>query len=126
MKGRGFVVLGALMAAFAVAGDAYAAHALPTQVSGELVQRFARGMHYLLLHGIALAALGLRLGSLAERIAVAGIGIGAIVFGGSLALSVLWPVWSWTRLAPFGGGLLILSWLLLALASALHVRSPGR
>jgi uncharacterized membrane protein YgdD (TMEM256/DUF423 family) len=120
MKGRGFVVLGALLAAFAVAGDAYAAHALPAKVPAALVERFARGMHYLLLHGIALAALGTRLGSLAERLALAGVATGVLVFGCSLVLSVLWPVLPWTRLAPFGGGLLILSWLLLALASLLR------
>jgi uncharacterized membrane protein YgdD (TMEM256/DUF423 family) len=120
MTGRGFVVLGALLAALAVAGDAYAAHALPARVSEALVERFARGMNYLLLHGIVLAALGPRVSSLAERLALGGIGLGASVFAFALALSVLWPVLPWTRFAPFGGGLLILSWLFMALAALLR------
>jgi uncharacterized membrane protein YgdD (TMEM256/DUF423 family) len=120
MKGRGFVVLGALLAALAIAGDAYAAHALPARVSDALVERFARGMNYLLLHGIALAALGSRISSLAERLALGGIALGAIVFGFALALSVIWPVLPWTRFAPYGGGLLILSWLFMGLAALLR------
>ncbi|MEZ5443293.1 MAG: DUF423 domain-containing protein [Lysobacterales bacterium] len=117
MKGRWFAVLGALAAAIAVAGDAYGSHGLPGKVSAALVERFARAMHYLLLHGIALAAIGPRLNSIAERLSLATVALGMLLFSGALALSVLWPVWHWTRLAPVGGTLLIAGWLLLAVAT---------
>lgn len=124
MKGRWFAVLGALAAAIAVAGDAYGSHGLPGKVAPELVERFGRAMHYLLLHGIALAALGPRMSSLAERVALTAIGLGMALFCGSLALSVLWPIWAWTPIAPWGGSLMIGGWLLLALASLLRKDRP--
>ncbi|MCB1642317.1 MAG: hypothetical protein KDI37_11335, partial [Xanthomonadales bacterium] len=58
-----------------------------------------------------------RLNSIAERLSLATVALGMLLFSGALALSVLWPVWHWTRLAPVGGTLLIAGWLLLAVAS---------
>jgi uncharacterized membrane protein YgdD (TMEM256/DUF423 family) len=63
-------------------------------------------------HGIALAALAPRAANALAVIALAGLLLGTLLFSGSLvgAHAVGMP----TSLAPFGGGLMILAWLLWA------------
>lgn len=99
---------GALMAAVGVALAAYAAHTgVPAmQVRLTTAAAFAFG------HGAALTALALHTPRLATRLALRGLGLGTVVFAGSLVAAALWQ-WP-TVLAPAGGMLLIASWLLLA------------
>lgn len=104
------------MLAVAVAGEAYAAHALPGRVEPALIDRFDRAMHYLIIHGLALLALAGHLRTPAQRIAGFTLVAGVMVFSAALALSVAWPQAGITRAAPLGGGLMILSWLALAIA----------
>ena len=63
-------------------------------------------------HGIALAALAPRAARPLARIALAAIGLGVLMFSGSLVAAhfLATP----TMLAPFGGSLMILAWLAFA------------
>lgn len=101
---------GSLLAGLSVALAAYAAHAgLGDAAKGSLQQAalFAFG------HGVALAALA----PLAVRrlawLGLLAIGLGTLLFSGSLALGALFGVS--TGAAPAGGVLMILGWLLHAL-----------
>ncbi len=101
---------GALLAAAAVALSAYAAHGVADPAAQSRLQTAA---FYAFGHGAVLAALG---ASLAERwLGMAGSALlllGTLLFSGSLVGGVL-AGWS-TALAPVGGTMLILGWLVLA------------
>lgn len=108
-----FAALGALYAAVAVATSAYASHGLEGHARdwGLLAAIFLFG------HGVALPALAWT--PLAKgRLGAAALGLlalGAVLFSGSLIAGALFGLG--TRLAPFGGGLLMLGWLLCATAA---------
>ncbi|MFC3816013.1 DUF423 domain-containing protein [Lysobacter sp. GCM10012299] len=99
---------GAVLAAVAVALSAYAAHAVDAGAQHRLYSAalFAFG------HGIALAALAPHLRRNLARVALAALLLGTLLFSGSLAAAVL--MGTSTALAPFGGTLMILAWLLYA------------
>ena len=99
---------GALLAAAAVALSAYAAHASDGEVQARLQQAALMAFG----HGIALVALGLQPAGAIARGMLAAMLLGVVLFSGSLVLSHLlgWP----TCLAPLGGGLMIVSWVGLA------------
>ncbi|GGK09861.1 DUF423 domain-containing protein [Luteimonas terricola] len=102
---------GAVLAAAAVALAAYASHAAGPDAGARLglAAAFAFG------HGLALAALAPRA---AGRLAMAGLWamlVGVALFAGSLAGAHFFDLP--TRLAPMGGSLMILGWLLHAAAS---------
>ena len=99
---------GAVLAAGAVALAAYAAHAASGPEQGRLLHAALFGFG----HGIALAALApqasRRLGRLALMLMLAGV----LLFSGSLVAAVF--LGTSTGLAPSGGSLMILAWLLYA------------
>ncbi|HUH89754.1 MAG TPA: DUF423 domain-containing protein [Lysobacter sp.] len=105
---RGLAAAGAVLAAASVALAAYAAHVAEpgAQVRLQSAAWFAFG------HGIALAALAPHAVRRFGRFALAGLLLGTLVFSGSLVGAYLFG--APTTLAPFGGGLMILSWLLWA------------
>ena len=119
---RGMMAFGCLLLALAIAGEAVAAHALPGRVEPALVERFARAMRYLVIHGLASIALATVLRTPAQRIAYATVLLGALLFCFSLSLSVFWPDAGITRIAPMGGGLMILGWLALGVTLLLQRR----
>ncbi|MFA5684768.1 MAG: DUF423 domain-containing protein [Lysobacteraceae bacterium] len=97
--------LAALYCAISVALGAYAAH-----VATELAaQRLERAALYLFLHGLAVLHFSRGADDFAHRALLTGLLLGAALFCGSLAAAALlgWP----TRAAPWGGGLMIASWL---------------
>ncbi|MGY4515543.1 DUF423 domain-containing protein [Lysobacter sp. HA18] len=104
-------VVGALFGASGVALSAYAAHG----ATGDAQRWLYTAAAMALAHGIALVAYipsrG-RVGGLARISFV----IGVLLFSGSLVAAQLmgWP----TRLAPAGGMLLIVGWLLVAVERA--------
>ena len=108
---RGLIAAGGVLAAAAVGLSAYASHAVPEQARASLYVAavFAFG------HGIALAALAPRATRRTDRLALWMLLVGTVLFSGSVALSRLAGVS--TGLAPIGGGLLMLGWLLHAAAA---------
>ena len=108
---RALVATGAVGCGLAVALGAYAMHAtLPAHGH----ERLTIAAAFLFAHGLALAALAPQATTRWSRISLYVLLIGTILFAGSLVLAVTAGVDP--ALAPFGGGLLILGWLLFALA----------
>lgn len=112
-RGTGARVLaasGGTLAAVAVALAAYASHAVDPGAGARLgiAAAFAFG------HGLALAALAPRARGLPAQAALWVLLLGVLLFAGSLAAAHFmgWP----TRLAPAGGTLMILGWLVHAAA----------
>lgn len=99
---------GAICAGIAVALAAYASHGAEGQAAAWLqtAAAFAFG------HGAALALLSRVTTRMAGLVSMGMLLAGMVLFSGSLAAAALagWP----TSLAPFGGSLMILGWLLLA------------
>ena len=103
---------GAVLAAAGVALSAYAAHAADAGARASLHSAALM----LLVHGVALAAIAPQRVAAPGRVALGAMLAGTLLFAGSVvgahALATS------TRLAPIGGGLLIASWLALAVAMA--------
>lgn len=108
---RVLACVGALMAGLSVALAAYAAHAVGAAAQGSLQSAawFAFG------HGIALAALAPRAVRMTGLTGLLAVALGTVLFSGSLlgAYAFAMP----TSAAPFGGGLMMLGWLLWAVDS---------
>ena len=109
---RVLAAAGAVLAALAVGLAAYAAHAAGPDAGMRLglAAAFAFG------HGLALAALAPRMSGRLGLLAMAGLLLGVVLFAGSLAGAHFFGLP--TRLAPLGGGLLMLGWLVHALSAA--------
>jgi len=110
---RGFAAIGAVFAALAVAGAAYASHGL----SGEAQARLSIAAAFAFGHGVALLALLHRCQSWLQRLGLLALVLGVLLFSGSLAGAALFH--GTTQFAPLGGSLLILAWLYLAVVLAL-------
>lgn len=100
---------GAVLAALAIGLSAYAAHGVDEATARTNVQT---ACFYAFGHGLALAALAR---AAVRRLGVAALAVlllGTVLFCGSVAGGALlgWP----TRLAPAGGSLMMLGWLLWA------------
>ncbi|OAX87595.1 hypothetical protein A7D16_02070 [Xanthomonas nasturtii] len=103
---------GALLAATAVGVSAYASHG----VSDALVQsRLQLAALYAFGHGAVLAVLGTTETRVIGRVGLYLLVLGTLLFAGSLVGGALlqWP----TRLAPVGGGGLMLGWVVLAIGA---------
>lgn len=98
--------VGSVLAGLAVALSAYAMHAALPEAQVRLVQAAAFGFG----HGLALAALAPLAQRFVALLALALLLAGVLLFAGSLAAAAL--LGAPTVLAPFGGGLMIVGWLL--------------
>jgi uncharacterized membrane protein YgdD (TMEM256/DUF423 family) len=106
---RALTAAGAVLAACSVGLAAYAAHAADGEVRAHLQMAavFAFG------HGIALATLAPHALRTLARIALVAMLLGVLCFSGSLAAAHF--LGTPTSLAPFGGSLMILAWLVFAI-----------
>lgn len=105
---RALVALGAFFAAAGVALSAYAAHGAEAVARANLQSAAL----FALLHGIALTALPRQTASRPGLIALAALALGTALFSGSLVAAHFFALP--TRLAPAGGMLLIVGWLVYA------------
>ena len=105
---RALVACGAVLAATGIALSAFAAHVGGDEgrASLQMAALFAFG------HGIALAALAPGATRALARVALAMLLLGVLLFSGSLTAAHFHGVP--TTLAPFGGGLMIVAWLVFA------------
>jgi len=108
---RGLAAAGGVLAAAGVALSAYAAHAAQGAAQASLYTAAILAFG----HGLALAALAPLARGRMALVALSGLLLGTALFSGSLVLhhALGLPV----RLAPAGGSVLILSWLLYAAAA---------
>jgi uncharacterized membrane protein YgdD (TMEM256/DUF423 family) len=119
--GKTWLLIGSVMGFLSVAGGAFGAHALKARVSAEMITVFTTGTRYLMLHAVALLAVGL----LADRLAgtsltVAGwaLSIGTLVFTGSLWLLAGTGIRWLGAVTPIGGLILLVGWVALIVAIA--------
>ena len=100
--------IGALACGVAVGIGAYAMHGALTPQNHELLVIAAA---FLFAHGLALASLAPGTRSRLRQAGFLALMIGTILFAGSLVLAALLGIAP--TLAPFGGSLLMLGWLLI-------------
>ena len=104
---------GAVLAALAIGLSAYASHGVDDpHARGNLLTASL----YAFAHGAVLVVLAQAPARPLRWVALGGLLLGTLLFAGSLAGGALlgWP----TRLAPFGGTVLMAAWLLLAIDAA--------
>ena len=122
-----FSVFGAIFAALAVAGGAFAAHALKGVLTPEQVAAFETGIRYQMYHALALLFVGWidrQGGDVWVRRAGWSFVAGILLFSGSLyVLSLLGLRWA-GPITPLGGLAFIAGWVCLALACRSRRRSP--
>ncbi|MDH5834889.1 DUF423 domain-containing protein [Luteimonas kalidii] len=102
---------GALLAGLGVALSAYAAHGAEVAVRANLQTAALHAFG----HGVALAALARGPIARLARLALSLLLAGSVLFAGSLAWKAL--AGGSSAAAPFGGGLVLLGWLLYAIAA---------
>src|SRR5512132_1048950 len=117
---RFFFVAGSLLAFFAVALGAFAAHSLKARLPPDMLTIFETGVRYHMYHALALLAVAWAASRWPDSSAgTAGwaVVIGLVVFCGSLyILSVTAMRWL-GAIPPTGGVAFLLGWLLLAWAT---------
>ncbi|MGE5794797.1 MAG: DUF423 domain-containing protein [Bacteroidota bacterium] len=115
-----FVILGALAAALGVALGAFGAHALKARLSADMLAAWQTAVQYHLWHALGLVAIGLLAQHLPASVPVRIAGwlmlAGIVLFSGSLYALALSGTRSLGAITPFGGGCLIVAWLVLAFA----------
>jgi uncharacterized membrane protein YgdD (TMEM256/DUF423 family) len=122
---KNFIIMGAVLAALAVAAGAFGAHALAARLTPERLNTWETAARYHMYHALAL----LLVGALAARwpaplLAAAGwlFVAGIVLFGGTVyALALGAPRWL-GAITPVGGLAFIIGWIVVAVAIA---RSPG-
>lgn len=116
---RTFGVWGASLAFLAVALGAFGAHGLRGKISADALAIFQTGVHYQLVHALALlllAALGVetKVARAAGWLFVAGV----VVFSGSLYLLAISGAKWWGAITPVGGLCFLVGWLCLIVVLA--------
>ena len=117
---RFFLLLAAFAGFTGVALGAFAAHGLKAQLSPEYLAVFQTGVHYQMVHALALfgvALLGMRLSG--RLLAAAGslFALGIVLFSGSLYALTLSGVGALGMITPLGGLAFLGGWLCLGLTA---------
>lgn len=116
-------IFGAFFGMTAVIIGAFGAHALEELISEDSLRSFETGVKYQMYHAILMIVLGFNLkpNSTFTKVIFFMLTFGIVLFSGSiyfLATNAL-SVFDFTKIAlitPFGGSLLILSWLLILIS----------
>jgi uncharacterized membrane protein YgdD (TMEM256/DUF423 family) len=118
---RLFILLGAANAAMAVALGAFGAHALKTQLPGDLLAVYQTGNQYHFYHALGLALVGLAAAHWPESAWLKASGwlmlAGIVLFSGSLYLLAASGVRALGAVTPFGGLAFIAAWIAFAVAA---------
>lgn len=114
---RFFFVAGSLMAFFAVALGAFAAHGLKSRLSPEMLAIFETGVRYQMYHALGLFAVAWAVSRWPQSSApLAGWSfiLGIVIFSGSLYLLSITGMRWLGAITPVGGVAFLIGWLLLA------------
>lgn len=117
---RVLLLLAALFGFTGVGLGAFAAHGLKGQLSAEYLAVFQTGLHYQMLHALALlalAALWQRLGGRLLTAAGVCFCVGILLFSGSLYALTLSGIGALGMITPVGGLMFLAGWLCLGLAA---------
>ncbi len=111
-NGHRIAAAGALLAALGIALGAFGAHALKTTLDAQQLDWWHNACQYQLWNAVGLVALG----ALPRRLGLAAIliGVGTILFAGSLYAMALTGYRGLGMVTPVGGALMIAGWLLAA------------
>jgi|CXWL01.1.fsa_nt_gi uncharacterized membrane protein YgdD (TMEM256/DUF423 family) len=124
------IVLAGVNGLIAVAAGAFGAHGLRARLTPDTLAIFETAARYHMYHSLALAALAALAGHAGSRLFSASaisFQFGIVLFCGSLyAMALSRLEWKWLGpVTPMGGLLLMLGWLLLALAGMSRTTSTG-
>ena len=118
---RTFSLIGAIFGFFGVALGAFAAHALRSRVSPDMLAVFETGVRYQMYHALAVLIVAAAIGHVgsARLLAIAGwcFVAGTVLFSGSLYVLALSGVGKLGAITPFGGLLFLGGWAALILFS---------
>ncbi|MBX9755767.1 MAG: DUF423 domain-containing protein [Pseudomonadaceae bacterium] len=117
---RGFLLLAAFFGFTGVGLGAFAAHALKSRLSPEYLAVFQTGVHYQMLHALALLALALLVRQLPGRLLLAAgylFTLGIVLFSGSLYALTLSGISALGMITPVGGLAFLAGWLCLGLSA---------
>ncbi|MDG1581200.1 DUF423 domain-containing protein [Pseudomonas sp. GOM6] len=117
---RAFMLLAAVFGFTGVALGAFAAHGLKGLLSAEYLAVFQTGVHYQMLHALALlgvAALAERLPARLAKAAGSLFVAGILLFSGSLYALTLSGLGQLGMITPLGGVCLLAGWLCLGLSA---------
>lgn len=117
---RVLLLLAALFGFTGVGLGAFAAHGLKGQLSAEYLAVFQAGVHYQMLHALALlglAALWQRLGGRLLTAAGVCFCVGILLFSGSLYALTLSGISALGMITPVGGLTFLAGWFCLGLAA---------
>src|SRR5215467_9139998 len=101
----GWIAIGALNAALAVAAGAFAAHGLRDKLDARMLEVFETGARYHMYHALAMILAGFLAGTAARGAATAGwlFQAGIVLFSGSLYVLALTSVRTLGAVTPLGG-----------------------
>lgn len=118
---RTFIAWGSVLMALSVAIGAFGAHMLEGKISADELAVYETGVHYHMIHGIAVLIAGILAGALGESRKLFWAGTlfiaGVIIFSGSLyVLSISGIKWL-GAITPIGGVSFIAGWIMLLSAA---------
>lgn len=117
---RAFLLLAALFGFSGVALGAFAAHGLKSRLSAEYLAVFQTGVHYQLIHALALLAVALLALQLPGRLLTAAgalFVLGILLFSGSLYGLTLSGIGKLGIVTPLGGLAFLAGWACLGLVA---------
>ncbi len=110
-----FIQVGIVSAGLSVILGAFAAHALKSKISSDMLSIFEVGVRYQMYHSLALILLGVLMFHLSniwlQWTGWSFIG-GILLFSGSLYVLSLSGVRAWGAVTPVGGILFLIGWML--------------
>lgn len=116
-----FLFLGSISAFLAVSLGAFGAHVLKGRLSSDLFAVYQTGVHYHLIHSLALILIAIIADKIRYSILVPGAGwlmtAGIVLFSGSLYALSMTGLRNLGIITPFGGVAFLLGWLCLAIAA---------
>ena len=114
------IQLGAIIMGLSVMLGAFGAHALKDHLTAHMLQNWQTGVHYQMIHGIAILLAALLMGRVESKWlgrAISVFAFGVLFFSGSLYVLALSGILWLGAITPIGGVLFILGWLYLVLAA---------
>jgi len=115
---RTFLLIGAVLGFLGVALGAFAAHALKSRLSAEMLAVFETGVRYQMYHAFAVLIVAAAIGHIgnARLLVIAGwfFFAGILLFSGSLYALALTSVRILGAITPVGGLLFLIGWACLA------------
>ena len=118
MRNQTILISGAIFMALSVLLGAFGAHALKTRLTPEMMQIYQIGVEYQFYHAMGLlftGIIGFQINSKWVSRSAIFLGIGIILFSGSLYLIALSGIKAIGAITPIGGLLFVAGWISLAI-----------